>query len=935
MSRFDGVRWTIIPVPGNAWVLSLVNIPGKGIIVGAQNGIYLYDEHTRQFQAINWNTPNPEYRHVYDFQISETSKVFLRKRKEIFILEDHLDSLTFEPYGKVNPVCLLPDDVLLYHSLGIIKSHLIEGFDHIPERIESIPSITVALLTRENHSNHRIAISSSGQLSLIDFSEKPQRIKILKQVQIKVADIKINSAIRVDPNRIALATEKQGVILIDESGRVLKRIDSRHTDMLSNKCYQLMIDQQQSLWIPTDRGIVNLQINAPVTFYDSHRMNDAFVLDVLNLNTSLWMGTSTGMIVFKWDELTQEPTWSKRSTIQNQYFNIEKFGSEHYALVENNGMFRLDIDKGQIDSTPLVEYYNKELEYLPKKKWIFLTDKAKGLSIWKLHQGYVKEIARTKEFTRQFYKTDLDEEEILWLTANPGEIYYLQTRNIGNESLQILPQPTLLKGLSGNSSLVSLELGNNETIVAKGKSLFRIDRQFFLPEKLTIPEFKDLSKDAEILLLTHLKDSYYTTSILNNQEHEHLLINLSTDQTFLKYEQLHLLDGFRYAVSEKGLQGFLWCFSSPGAAKVDLRVETYSPAQATLSFNTIVIGEEQFTPDYNEKDLNLGSFPSKTQSIQVQVSYPSFINKWNAETSRLFDFKLQSHRSFQITNFDGAFESHTLLPGQYTLQVIARDALHRVAKPITLNFRILSPWYATWIAILIYIALGIALFALVLRWRLNVQKDKLWMERVEMERRLQIDSSAKEAQIQALRLQINPHFLFNSLNFISNSLKDNIKVKESVDRLAAFLKHALEARNSQLISLQEEIQAIHQYLAIEHQKSGGIVDVTFDIEPESASILVPGLIIQPIVENALKYGETDTGGQKKISLTAYIEDKLLVVSVSNTGSWRNASTDRTPIGLKNVEQRLKLQYGETAQLEIIKAKEQNRVSVLLKIPIEN
>lgn len=298
-----------------------------------------------------------------------------------------------------------------------------------------------------------------------------------------------------------------------------------------------------------------------------------------------------------------------------------------------------------------------------------------------------------------------------------------------------------------------------------------------------------------------------------------------------------------------------------------------------------------------------------------------------------YDFEFISKSDHVTKNHPNVFELETLGSGGYELKITDTHVLNQPAGPITFFLKLPYPWYRTTQAIIGFVFAILTLFFLLARWLLRRQKDKLWEQRLELERRLSMETAAKEAQIRALRQQINSHLLFNSLNFISNSLTDSPSVKESVDRLANFLRHTLEDKNSRLIKLEEEIEFVSQYLAIEHQTSKEDFEITFSIEPKTKSLKVPGLILQPIVENALKYAEQSENGSKIIHVSSNIRNKALVIAVKNSGQWKTKTDEQTPIGLKNVEERLKLQFGGAANLKWENVPDKQFVVVKLILPM--
>jgi len=151
---------------------------------------------------------------------------------------------------------------------------------------------------------------------------------------------------------------------------------------------------------------------------------------------------------------------------------------------------------------------------------------------------------------------------------------------------------------------------------------------------------------------------------------------------------------------------------------------------------------------------------------------------------------------------------------------------------------------------------------------------KYWRQwQSEHERTLQAEALANHAQLDMLRYQLNPHFLFNALNSIRASIdEDSQRAKRMVTEFSEFLRYSLLNDNSALVDLRQEIEAIKNYLAIEKIRFEDKLDVTFDVEPAAEQCQLPGFLIHPLVENAVKHGMTNNSGPLKICIAARMRE---------------------------------------------------------------
>jgi two-component system, LytTR family, sensor kinase len=178
----------------------------------------------------------------------------------------------------------------------------------------------------------------------------------------------------------------------------------------------------------------------------------------------------------------------------------------------------------------------------------------------------------------------------------------------------------------------------------------------------------------------------------------------------------------------------------------------------------------------------------------------------------------------------------------------------------------------------------------------------------------QLEIEVIQAQMRALRMQLNPHFLFNTLNSISSLMRTDVAAADTMlEQLSSLLRIALERREVQLIPLTDEMEFVEMYLEIQDQRYTGRIREEIRIDPELHDALVPAMILQPIVENAFAHGlsRLDSGGL--LVVEARRENENLKLTVLNNGAGVNAemATARSSqgVGLANVKNRLWLHYG--------------------------
>ncbi len=196
---------------------------------------------------------------------------------------------------------------------------------------------------------------------------------------------------------------------------------------------------------------------------------------------------------------------------------------------------------------------------------------------------------------------------------------------------------------------------------------------------------------------------------------------------------------------------------------------------------------------------------------------------------------------------------------------------------------------------------------------------KYWREwQTERERALQATALAQQAQLELLRYQLNPHFLFNALNSIRASVdEDRQRAKRMITEFSEFLRYSLLSANVATIPLREELAAIRNYLAIEQIRFEDKLQVSYDIDPAAEDFPLPGFLIHPLVENAVKHG-LEQFAPLKLNIAARAKGDKLFVEVANSGCWPAAQVNGNGlgIGLRNIQERLAQLYPGHSRFEI-------------------
>jgi len=201
-------------------------------------------------------------------------------------------------------------------------------------------------------------------------------------------------------------------------------------------------------------------------------------------------------------------------------------------------------------------------------------------------------------------------------------------------------------------------------------------------------------------------------------------------------------------------------------------------------------------------------------------------------------------------------------------------------------------------------------------------------------RELEAQALARESELKALKTQVNPHFIFNCLNSISAlTASDPATAREMCVRLAEFLRKTLGLGERSQITLQEEMDLIHAYLSVEKMRFGARLQLEESIEPRALAYSVPPLLLQPLVENAIRHGiaTLTEGGWIRLEINNGTPG-LVAIKVENNFDPEAPRRSGASIGLKNVRQRVDAMYASRASFDV--SAEEARFQVSMQLPAQ-
>ena len=243
---------------------------------------------------------------------------------------------------------------------------------------------------------------------------------------------------------------------------------------------------------------------------------------------------------------------------------------------------------------------------------------------------------------------------------------------------------------------------------------------------------------------------------------------------------------------------------------------------------------------------------------------------------------------------------------------------------------------ASSIQLVLYYILNLLVYLLII----SLLYGWFWYSELQASR---LENSVMEAQLNEARLkmltaQIHPHFLFNSLNSISGLMRknENSLAIQAIADLGQLLRESLDSDFDQFIALEQELRFIDNYLKMEKLRYGEDLEIIQEIDPELKGALLPALILQPLVENAIKHGVYKSNKKSKLEIIAKKTGNDMEICIINDNSISGENSDATfhkGVGIQNVEERLKSLYNEKSYIFEVQFLENQKTKAFLTLPI--
>ena len=248
---------------------------------------------------------------------------------------------------------------------------------------------------------------------------------------------------------------------------------------------------------------------------------------------------------------------------------------------------------------------------------------------------------------------------------------------------------------------------------------------------------------------------------------------------------------------------------------------------------------------------------------------------------------------------------------------------------------LLNRWFAFHLPFtrrIILLSLGSWIVITVAWMALYLAIHELQRRRIQEVRGLRLEVIAQEAQLRGLRAQLNPHFFFNCLNSLREMIHENPqRADQMITQLSDLMRYAMQSNQADFVALASELQSVRDYLALETIRFEERLRVTWDIAAKSLQLRVPPMLLQTLVENALKHGIAPRPQGGEINIMARCDHSEVQLEVLSSGTI-HGSHSNGGLGLRNAKERLHLLYGQRAEITLENAGD-DHVRAMIKLPL--
>lgn len=942
---FDGLEWTQIPVPGAAFVRVLVigrdgvlyaaGVNELGRIVRGPDGMPHYESLRALVPSSVGNLREIWTAYATDDGVwFQSSQAVLRWRDgkfDVWMIKDRFIDLAFW-LGDYLLVAkgdgwFKPGPNGTWIKLGDPSAHLERYLPHF-----AVPHPQGGWLMGIEGPHGDVVGLARWDGSQLKFESHPL------DAYFKTA--RLFSAVRLRDGRYVFTTLRSGAVVLDQNLQYQQWLTDS-TGLPSNVVIGAVEDAHGAVWLATEFGIARVGLNpAYAWFNDLNGLNRGNDHTPIRWQGQLLVASTSGIMRLRPDvPMPGVPKFEVWSEVDDK---VSTFLAMDDGLMVGGlgGVWFVT----QNHATKVKSFTNtKSLRVSRRDPGRLYAVSLNGLAVFR-RQGAAWEWKQTVTEAAGFALAE-DADGAVWVgTENAGAVR-LQFADDSDTAAPKIERFDANSGLGEVHARVAFGSIEGELIFMTNRCLYRFDRaqKRFRPDPRFGTQYCDGSARVEVME----EDRQGRIWMLASPPSEVPNPNSVRQLGYLRKGRWHQLplpdleriDGMAglYPEFVDGRQ-LLWLTGQSVVLRID--VNEWEALHDAPIGRTILHEVETVDGRVIDPAQSPCRIPARSNSLRFRFGTPGLAGEPDVRhETRLIGF----HGDGAELTTAGQRTFTNLPPGHYVFEVRGRSADGRWSEPARRAFDVLAPWWETPWAWLGYIGLaGLGTYGIVRRRTRGLEIERTRLENVvaartaelaeknrELERLARFEQDEKlaarlaeeKAQLELLRYQLNPHFLFNSLNSIRALVYANANAAgEMVTRLSEFCRSTLVRGSDEFTTVADEAEMLQTYLQIEKVRwqDGLVTSVT--IAEEARHERLPQFLLLPLIENAIKYGGRTSPGTLEVNVAIRVEGEWLVCDVANTGTWidpkPHVTETSTRIGLDNLRRRLARHYGVRGALHV-------------------
>ncbi|MBI2511469.1 MAG: histidine kinase [Opitutae bacterium] len=951
--EFDGLRWQAIPVPGGSFIRALeVDAAGiawvggvneLGRLVGGADGQLRYESLRARVPAELGDIGAVWSLHAMrDGVYFQTSAATLR-----------WNGTRFDVWriGEKGVVGAFPVDGRLIVSRE--RAWFTPGPDGTWEQIAENPMLP-RHLWRTAEGRLLALTGGRGVVTVDGATLSPLAMEIDEWLKTK----RPYAAFALPGGRLVIPSLQGGAVVLGPDFRLEETFDAT-AGLPSDTAITAHLDRHGALWLGTDNGVVRLDYRSPVRVFGSaHGFGSSGPESISRVDGKILVSTARGIFELQAPErLPGSPRLRESQAYNDRATELVRFpdgvlagGLEGLTWISGGKSTRLE-------GPPAVRSVRDPVR-LPGATERILATFINGVASWRRAGGGWQFEGIWPELSGELRSPTIDRDGALWLATPSAGV------------LRIEPSPTEPKaqkierfaeaaGLPVERRMVWLKLAGGAPLFMTHRGFFRWDAtaRRFVPER----RYGDRFGGGDAFVRVAAEDGHgglWMSVESRGPEPGEIVYGRDGRWERLPMPDLDQLGALtQLAWEEQNGREILWMAGQSELRRVDLTAwrQNPPPAIGATLLRSVQVGRDR------RALASAGVAPTNLSFKENTVRFTFATPGLGGETGVLHESRLIGFLDDELQRSNAGERTFTNLPeGSYVFETRARSTDGRWSEPARFAFVVLAPWWRTTAAVAFYLFGGTFAIFTYVRWRLRrllrernrledviaMRTAELARKNVELERLHRLDQNEKlaarlaeeKAQLELLRYQLNPHFLYNSLNSIRALVFSNADAAgEMVTRLSEFCRGTLTRGGDGMTTVAEEVEMLRAYLDIERTRWQEGLLTRIHVDPAACAVSLPSFLFLPLIENAIKYGGKTSPSVLEVAVTIRLDDDVLVAEIANTGTWvgeKFGSAAPTPesthIGLENLRRRLARYYGPQCRPHIVT--EEGWVRVRLRLP---